>query len=309
MTIRIINECNQYCTHCMQQSGPNVKDIMSIETFENTLNFINKTTTKNINISGGEPTLHTNLLEFLKLALKSNKPIVLLTNGIYLIDNPELRHEIFCLMVKHKNLFIQVTSVNKIYTRYIKKSEFIETLKKLVIFKKVKDRVTFEDKISNAVVPIGRAMNNVGKFQKMDLRLNSNAPRCFNMYNALQYFNGNLVSTISHVKDHSLTSMCIPLVIENGDVIFGEYGGICSSVYNVNLKDEDPNIFIDDIVGPCGSCYVSKMQERAVNDYLFMYINKHNKINDSYLYKIAIPKGEEFKKMVFNKQKETNEKD
>lgn len=41
MTIRIINTCNQFCLHCMQQSGPNEKDIMSLETFQNTLEFIN----------------------------------------------------------------------------------------------------------------------------------------------------------------------------------------------------------------------------------------------------------------------------
>lgn len=28
MTIRIMNTCNQFCLHCMQQSGPNEKDIM-----------------------------------------------------------------------------------------------------------------------------------------------------------------------------------------------------------------------------------------------------------------------------------------
>ena len=34
MTIRITNKCNQYCLHCMQESGPKETDMMSLETFK-----------------------------------------------------------------------------------------------------------------------------------------------------------------------------------------------------------------------------------------------------------------------------------
>ena len=298
MTIRITNQCNQYCLHCMQESGPKESEMMTLETFENTLEFINSTETKIINISGGEAVLHPNILEFLKLALKYNKKVVLLTNGTYLMENPELRHNIFVLMVKNKNLLIQVTSVKSIYSKPIGKKQFDDELKKLVIWKKVRDRVVFENTMPNGIVPIGRALENVDKFSKVDLRLESNAPRCFNLYNALDHFKGDLIKTISHVKTHSLTSLCIPLIKENGDVMFGEYGNTCNVVYNVNSTDKNPILDLEKVLGPCGKCYVSKHQESNVNSYLGCYPNKHNKITESYYWKRKEESKENLKKLM-----------
>ncbi len=285
MTIRITNKCNQYCTHCMQESGPKENEFMSLETFENTLEFINSTSTKVINISGGEATLHPEIISFLKLVVKYNKAVVLLTNGTYLIDNPKLRHEIFCLMAKHKNLFIQVTSVKNIYSMYITKTEFTNALKPLVIFKKIKDRITFENSIPNGIVPIGRALDNYEKFDVSLYRESSQAPRCFNLYNALSHLDGDLIKAISYVKTNSATSLCIPLIKENGDVMFGEYGNTCNVVYNVNNEDKNPILNMRDILGPCGKCYINKTQELNVNNYLNCYPNKHNKLTESLLYK------------------------
>lgn len=286
MTIRIINTCNQFCLHCMQQSGPNEKDIMSLETFQNTLEFINSTSTKLINISGGEPTLHPELLDFLKLAVKYNKEIVLLTNGSYLLNNPKLRHEIFILILKHKNLSIQVTSVKNIYSNFTHQRDFEKELKPLLIYKKVKDRIVYVNTLENGIVPVGRAMSNLDKLD-MSLRAESEAPRCFNLYNALRHFKGNLIETISYVKQNSATSLCIPLIIENGDMLFGEYGNTCNVVWNVNNVDKNPILKIGDILGPCGACYSSKKQEGNVNIHLNCYPNKHNKITESHLYRKA----------------------
>lgn len=285
MTIRITNKCNQYCIHCMQESGPKENEFMTLETFENTLEFINSTSTKVINISGGEATLHPEILSFLKLAVKYNKAIILLTNGTYLIDNPKLRHEIFCLMVKHKNLMIQVTSVKNVYSMYITKTEFTNALKPLVIYKKVKDRIVFENHFANGIVPIGRALNNIDKFTNGEIRLDSKASRCFNLYNALQHFNGDLIKTISYIKTNSSTALCIPLIKENGDVMFGEYGNICSVVWNVNNEDKNPKIMLSELDGPCGACYVNYNQEMNADNYLIGYQKKHAKIKESYLFK------------------------
>lgn len=284
MTIRIANKCNQYCLHCMQESGPKETVMMPLETFKNTLDFINNTVTKIINISGGESTLHPEILTFLELACKTGKGIVLLTNGDYLINNPELRHNIFCLMVKYKNLFIQVTSIKNVYTNFTHENDFVKVLKPLLIYKKVRERVGFINKLENGIVPIGRALENINKLPVDSIR-DSQAPRCFNLYNVLQHFNGNLIGAINHTKMYSGTSLCIPLIVENGDMIFGEYGNICSVVWNVNNEDKDPILKVSELQGPCGSCYVSKTQEKNVNQHLSVYTNKHNKIEKSYLYK------------------------
>ena len=283
MTIRITNKCNQFCLHCMQESGPKESEMMSMETFKNTLEFINSTSTQVINISGGEAVLHPNILEFLTLALKYNKKVVLLTNGTYLIDNPELRHNIFVLMVKNKNLLIQVTSVKGIYSNPISKKKFEDELKKLVIFKKVKDRVVFENSIPSGIVPIGRALENYDKI-KAPFRESSVVSRCFNLYQSLMAFNGNLIEAISYVKIHSKTSFCIPLITENGDMMFGEHGNTCNVVWNVNSEDKNPKIDLQKVLGPCGKCYINKTQEHYVETLLVGYDGKHNKIEESFLY-------------------------
>lgn len=298
MTVRITNKCNQFCLHCMQESGPKESEMMSLKTFENTLEFINSTATNLINISGGESTLHPEILEFLKMALKYNKKVVLLTNGDYLLNNPELRHNIFCLMLKHKNLLIQVTSIKNIYTNFTHEKDFVKVLKPLLIYKKIKDRVVFINTLENNIVPIGRGLTNIDKLSKTDLRLSSNAPRCFNLYNALYHFKGDLIKAISHVKTHSLTSLCIPLIKENGDVMFGEYGNTCNVVYNVNSEDKNPILKLEDILGPCGKCYISKHQETNVNSYLGCYPNKHNKITESYYWKRKEETKENLKKLM-----------
>lgn len=285
MTIRIINKCTQFCLHCMQESGPKESDIMSVETFKNALEFMNQTTNKIINISGGEPTLHPNILEMLKIALSYNKKVVLLTNGDYLKESTALRHEIFCLILKHKNLYIQVTSVKNIYSNFTHEKEFNKILKPLLIWKKVKSNVVFINTLENGIVPIGRVLDNTDKINMDVLRTISTAPRCFNLYNALQHFNGDLISAISHVKDFSLTALCIPLIKENGDMMFGEYGNTCSVVWNVNNEDKNPILDYENLDGPCGKCYKNKVQKNSVDSYLFMYSKRHSKITDSLYFK------------------------
>lgn len=290
MTIRITNECDQYCLHCMQESGPKELGNMTLDTFKNTLEFINRTKTKVINISGGEATLHPDILTFLKIALSYKKKVVLLTNGLTLMKNPRLRHDIFCLMLKDDNLLMQITSVRNVYSNYISKTKFQDEFKKLLIFKKIKNRVIIENTISNKIVPVGRALVNVDKFKEDDLRLTSISPRCFNLYNTLQHQIGDLIATINYVKENSTTSLCIPLITENGDILFGEHGNVCSKVWNVNNDNKYPVLHFQNVNGPCGGCYINETQKQNCEKHLVMYNNMHNKIEKSYLYKKTLAK-------------------
>ena len=86
MTLRITSTCDQYCSHCMQNSGPKRKEVMSLDTFKKSIDFIFETNTDTINISGGEPTLHPYLLDMLDYTLKKEvncgRLITLITNGL-----------------------------------------------------------------------------------------------------------------------------------------------------------------------------------------------------------------------------------
>lgn len=143
MTLRIISTCQNSCLHCMEESSPSRMEKMSLDTFIKTLDFIDSTSTTTINISGGEPTLHPDILEFLHEACQRNKAIFLLSNGLFLRDNIELRNEIFKLMSRFGNLRLQVTSIKGLYNNFIHKNEIGPILNKLPIYKKIENKIVF----------------------------------------------------------------------------------------------------------------------------------------------------------------------
>ena len=283
MTIRIINKCQNSCLHCMEESSPTRTEIMSFETFSKTLEFIDSTITDNINISGGEATLHPQILLFLEEACKLNKTIYLLINGLFLKANIELRNKIFILMSKYRNLRLQVTSIKGLYSNFIHRSEIEPILKKLSIYKKIEDRILFVHKLEYGVIPVGRAKEHMEQINKISfIAMDRTVPKCFNPYNIIAQLGNKIGSDIRGVIDYlkmsSTTSLCVPLIKENGDMIFGEYEA-CNVVWNVH--DSSCEIKVKDLFGSCGSCYANQTQVDNVNKHLGIFINKHNKIKES----------------------------
>lgn len=287
MTIRITNKCQNKCLHCMQDSSPDRNEIMPFETFKKSLEFINQTLSININISGGEATLHPEILLFLSEACKSKqKAVILVSNGLFLKDNLMLRDNIFYLMQENKNLYIQITSVKGIYSNYIDKDEIQNDLNELSIYKNIKDRINFFDKLENGVLPIGRAKQNLKQIQKFTfLDINRKVPKCFNAYNimaSLETKEIDIFFVVNYLKTNSKTSLCVPMIKENGDMVFGEYED-CNIVWNVHTANK--SIVPEKILGACGSCYTNKTQLDNVNTYLSRFRDKHNKIDTSIYFK------------------------
>lgn len=286
MTLRIISTCQNSCLHCMEESSPSRMEKMSLDTFIKTLDFIDSTSTTTINISGGEPTLHPDILEFLHEACQRNKAIFLLSNGLFLRDNIELRNEIFKLMSRFGNLRLQVTSIKGLYNNFIHKNEIGPILNKLPIYKKIENKIVFVHKLEYGVLPVGNAKKHIEQINKFTfVDMERKAPKCFNSYQIMtSEFNGDkyINKTISILKENSKTSLCVPLVKENGDMVFGEYE-CCNVVWNIHNKNMKLNV--EDVQGPCGSCYTNKNQVFVVDTYLHTYKNKNNKIEESVYFK------------------------
>jgi uncharacterized Fe-S cluster-containing radical SAM superfamily protein len=75
--------CNIACTHCFNNSGPNVQTFgfINLATVRQELEIAVRAGVKEIFFTGGEPFLHPQLLEALQLSLE-RAPTTLLTNGM-----------------------------------------------------------------------------------------------------------------------------------------------------------------------------------------------------------------------------------
>lgn len=84
--INITNVCNRYCPFCFMYSGPNNSLFMSENVYKGILNEYSFDEPYEIYLSGGEPELHPDVIEFVELALKQENVSAVLfdTNGTLL---------------------------------------------------------------------------------------------------------------------------------------------------------------------------------------------------------------------------------
>lgn len=79
--------CNIACTHCFNNSGPNVRTFgfLSLENVQQEIESATRIGVKEIFFTGGEPFLHPELPQMLSLALQ-HAPVTVLTNGMLIND-------------------------------------------------------------------------------------------------------------------------------------------------------------------------------------------------------------------------------
>jgi len=273
MTLRITNYCDMGCMHCMQNSNTYGKH-MSLETFNNSIKFAKLFKDLNtIQVSGGEPTEHPNILYILKtLLIEFNFPITLITNGEKLNDK-SFRKEIFKLLKTHPNFLFQITNIKGIYRKFESTQKLVKKINKKLLKNHLGSRFSYSEDLSYGIIPIGRAKKNMDKLKELGFE---KAPRksssCFNMYSSLQG-TGNLVDAINYIKTHSIATFCKPMITEIGHVKFGEYEA-CTSIFNIDEidLDKDIDLILDDIYGPCKEC-CDQNQSTLLDTYITKFKN------------------------------------
>ena len=121
MLIEVTYACKMGCTHCMSDCKPDGM-YMSLQTFNDTLDFLIKYHIPTWNFSGGEVFEHPDILEMLTILESKWKqtipryPLTFATNGRELVRNKDIYHTIKEMQKRNKDMiFIQVTDDKRFY--------------------------------------------------------------------------------------------------------------------------------------------------------------------------------------------------
>lgn len=116
MLIRITEQCDEMCTHCMIDASPEGHS-MKRDVFKDTLRFLMEAKPKVVLISGGEPTQHRNFSGICLIikALMPEAVVCLLTNGLF-IYNKNKTEDIRYLI--EKGISVSVRTHPKFYPSY-----------------------------------------------------------------------------------------------------------------------------------------------------------------------------------------------
>ena len=85
--IEITQRCNLYCRHCYEGSSKNVEiSDMTMQDFETAVNALHSIDIKRIQLVGGEPLIHPQIAEMIKIAKDTFEFVEVYTNGTLLTD-------------------------------------------------------------------------------------------------------------------------------------------------------------------------------------------------------------------------------
>ena len=249
--IDITNNCDMQCPHCMQRSEPGNHMMMDKATFILSVSFANNLKASAILLSGGEPTLHPQLCEFVEILQQMSdkslsRAIFLLSNGSFLLDN--IKREQIKRLIKDKKLNgIQITSVPRLYKNWKKIHEAFKEYEQEFD----KKMTMFSEDISH-IKDLGRAHDNKDMF--IDDFGNSLYPSCFSGFSIIKQS-----ETIEDFDDMSLymQKFCSPVIDYKGNIHVSEsvccpsFGNVLECVYDGGKK-----VFDRIKEGkPCGKCY------------------------------------------------------
>lgn len=82
ITIELTDCCNSYCKHCYYKPNYNESVEINIESLFNKLSFLKKYDIDEIELTGGEPLLHSHFFEILQYCMHNFKRTIVLTNGL-----------------------------------------------------------------------------------------------------------------------------------------------------------------------------------------------------------------------------------
>lgn len=230
MIIEITTRCTMGCSHCMLDCKPTGQD-MSPETFQKVFSWIQSLKTHNlvILISGGEPTLHPEWVEYSKKFINNSYITCLLSNGLCLDD-----HETFKQVrrMKQKGLMIQITNDLRYYPQKIN----WEKIRELGL--KVEQNIRMLDISSGRAKTNHLISNSIKEF-----------PDCVN-YILWSKEVDSLAQLLTLAI--SLQKMCLPRISYDGKIYFGEK--LCCTP--VGTVDDTPTTIFNNLKQSdcCNNC-------------------------------------------------------
>ncbi len=87
--INVGKMCNQVCTHCHVDAGPDRKEIMTRETMKQCLEALNGTDISTIDLTGGAPEMNPHFRWFVEELSKLGKKIIVRCNLTIILANPK----------------------------------------------------------------------------------------------------------------------------------------------------------------------------------------------------------------------------
>ena len=223
MLIKITQSCSMGCSHCMNNCVPS-DNHMTMKVFKDVLDFIQKYDSNSFfgdMITGGEPTENPIIWDLVDEYFKvfKNKPLNILTNGLYLMENQILVSE---KLDEYPFLFFQVTNDTRYYPKKLDLTKRIFRHKRVVVVSEL-----------DHIVPIGRALIN----HPEERGQKNKCPVCVNVkIVALQTYPQTLKNIISNLRKNNKN--CIPSIQYNGDIAFGEYDS-CPPYVSIYSSESD----------------------------------------------------------------------
>lgn len=229
MIIDVTYACNMGCSHCMSDCTPDGLH-MPIQTFRDSLNFLQTYKIPTWNFSGGEMFEHPQIMEILDVLefkwtqLAFRCPICFITNGRKLARDREVYARVTQLIKRYGNrlVLIQVTDDPRFYPDPLSKQEKYWLNKLGAIIEAVPGNPQNPQK---CLYPQGRALQNFP-----NANWNVIGPKCANC-RLLTLQNVNSISQmVTYLLQHG--KVCTPVIAPNGGIKLGE-SALCPEVSNI----------------------------------------------------------------------------
>lgn len=131
--IEVTDSCNLNCPDCFANSSSKNKNFMKLEKFRELLEYYKKCEGEPqvLQISGGEPTLHPDILKMIRLAKGYVKHVILNTNGIKIANDENFTKEL-AKLTPNFEVYLQFDGLRKSTYLKIRGADLLESKLKAV---------------------------------------------------------------------------------------------------------------------------------------------------------------------------------
>ena len=246
MLIKVTNQCAMACSHCMEDSRPRTGQHMEWDVFLAALRCADRMEEmaraidyRSILLTGGECTEHPRFLDMVDETIRRGLRPVVLTNGLWLRDDPRLRSE----LLDRRDVLVQLTNDTRVYPRKVEDPRH--------------PNVTFVPELS-ALLPVGRGAS----LHREDIRP-LRAPGSYN-FRSLTRAYSDVRHAVYHLRLRTVlgkSGHCTPSITHEGVVVAGE-SRLCGRIGTVESTIEELTLGVLRM-GSCNNCGLEDVLEPA----------------------------------------------